>query len=173
MDITMHYQEAPTIPDEIQQELLEMTPKTFMIWNPTWRETEVPGAQGKPIYEPRWEIWCELRDVSHPEAKNQLADSDRWNTEHQCWMRKLQTYETADGEFAPVDRGLIIGLRLADTWARDNFYEEFVDEPFFARERALQDRVDDASAYASRYYANLDNPSVGPYVSKGWRHRIR
>lgn len=172
IEITRHG--APTIPDEITDELLEMDPKVFMIWNPCWRAAG-KSRQGKTIWEPRWEIWCELRQSSHEDATNTLSKNDRWNPDHKCWMRRLQTYKNADGSFAPVDRRLIVGLRMADAWepGTDEFYQEHILDPEARRERALQRQIEEAAGAGARYYNKIDSPIVGRHANSGWRWRVR
>lgn len=170
-NITFRTQPAPSIPREIKQELEDMTPRVFLRWDPKY-ERVGSDKNGRPIWGGRWEIWCELRDVAHPEAENKLAEMDRWNPEAQCWMRKLQVYKARDGGYAPPDRALIIGLRMADAWQRDGFYEQNFDS-LEEREQAVRDTLTEAIGGSARYTDKLDEPIVGPYTKGSWRHRIR
>jgi hypothetical protein len=145
---------APTVDAGIQAALLSMFPKSFLTWD---HRAE------------RWQIWIELRDVSHPGAKNKRMDTDKWNTDHQLWMRKLQNYTHADGSFAPADERLIMGLEMADTWSNKRFYEDHVEEPEakFEASKAADHR--DMFGQAARYYHSIPNPIVGRHVNSGWR----
>lgn len=168
MDIKITRHGPPSIPDEIQAELLSHSPRTFMVWNSRWKFDTSTG-----IWEPRWEIWKELRHSSHPLATNTRADSDRWNTEHQCWMRKLQTYHADEAmtQFAPVDRRLLIGMKMADTFDDRLWFENHVEAPEQAREEAGQKDRRDLIAARRRYYHNYKSPIVGRHVNSGWRSK--
>ena len=173
MQIHITQSDAPHTPKEILVELSAMSPRVFMQWNP--RVFKV--GDYRQTWEGRWEIWCELMYSGHPEAKNTLAKTDSWNTDAQCWMRKLQVYQTEGGDFAPVDRALIVGLKMADTWADRLFYKNNIEDPYEREEiRQVSRRVEAASGGAA-HYRNFNNPTVGAHASKhgraGWRHRIR
>lgn len=176
MDILIRTHPAPAIPDHIQESLDDMYPRVFLRWNarhgkPT-REVD-----DRPVWdEPRWEIWVELKSVSHPGAKNIRQKTDLWNTDAQCWMRRLQTYENADGSFAPADERLIVGLQMADTWANRRFYEDHVEAPYIAAETAEMKRRQEIYEGAAEYYAHHDRLVVAPYSKGGtadWRWRTR
>lgn len=148
---------APSVPREIQQELLDMNPKVFLRW-----------SRKKLV----WELWSELKHSSHPLATNELGESDRWNTDHQCWMRFFQNYRTEEGKFAPADRALIKGLKLADTWSNRLFYEEHIEQPEEMEELARTKQNRDLFGAASRYYRGVPNPIVAPYgrnTKADWR----
>lgn len=173
MQIHITRSDAPSIPKEILVELSAMSPRVFMEWNPrTYKVNDLNGVH----YQGRWEIWCELMDSSHPDARNLKYRTDRWNTDAQCLMRKLMTYQTEGGDFAPADRGLIIGLNMADTWGNRLFYEDEVEKPYEAWEaKQITKQVEAASGGAS-HYRNFNNPTVGGHrggARAGWRHRIR
>lgn len=161
---------APTVDPAIETELLEMSPAVFLVWNSAFRSYE---KWGTTRYEGRWEIWCELRESQHPDASNQLDRTDRWNSEHQCYMRKLQVYETEDGEFAPADRGLVKGLKMADAWADRRFYEEHVEEAHKDREARRRLAREELMRGSAQYYYDHDRLLVGPDVNSGWRWRTR
>lgn len=171
MDIRFLTQPAPSIEPHIQAQLDAMSPRVFLLWNPRVRTYRVrsEGTQ----WEGRWEIWCELRHSTHPDATNELGRTDRWNTDAQCWMRKLQIYEDTDGGFAAADQGLIKGLEMADTWANRLFYEDHVRDPHAREEARSSLAMREAAAGSSNYFRNLDSTSVGRHVNSGWRHRIR
>lgn len=170
MDIQITRQPAPTIPPGVQDDLDAMTPGVFLVWNSAW---ENRGTEDQPVWEPRWEIWCELTDVSHPDARHQLSDKDVWNTDAQCWMRFLQTYETAEGDFAPADERLIVGLQLADTWSNRRFYEDWVEGAYDAQQASLAKARRETIIGHSEYYDNYDRPVIGPGTGGDWRWRIR
>lgn len=170
MQIIQRRAPAPTIEPHIEEALLEMEPKVFLVWNSVHRSFEKFGTKR---WEGRWEIWCELRHSTHPDATNELAETDRWNTDHQCWMRKLQVYETEDGEFAPADRALVKGLKMADAWASRTFYEDHVEDPEIEREEAAMQARREIWQGASEYYRTHNNLRVGGDVNSGWRWRTR
>lgn len=149
---------APSVDEGVQQALLEMTPRTFLRWS---RRSHC------------WEIWCELRDSSHPDAANARARGDRWNTDAQMWMRKLQLYRTADGEFAPADWRLVQGLEMADAWANRRFYEEHIEEAYDTQEMQRMAQNRQMFRDAGRYYHGIPNPIVAPRGGHGgkadWR----
>lgn len=119
-----------------------------------------------------WELWSELRYSAHPDATNERAKSDRWNTEHQCWMRFFQNYRHADGRFAHADRALITGLEMADAWANRKFYEEHIEAPEQAREAAQLKTREQLMSDAARYYHGIPNPIIAPHARGGkadWR----
>jgi len=167
----MHRSPAPTIDDHIQDELLSMTPRVFMIWNPIYQSRK--RYDGYKVFEPRWEIWCELQPSRHKDASNEKAKGDKWNSQHQCWMRRLQVYETSEGEFAHADRALIKGLQLADAWTRDDFYEDTIENPHKNLERLQHRARKEIFAGGAEYYHSYDRTLVGPDVNSGWRWRIR
>lgn len=153
----VHRESAPHVPDHIEAQLRSMHPMHFLRWN---------GDRGC------WEIWIELRERAHPDAENQLAETDRWNTDEQCFMRKLQNYVTAEGGYAPANQGLITGLQMCDAWLKENFYEEnFESEE--ERIQAMRQILQKASAASTRYYKDFDNPKVGRHTTGDWRHRYR
>lgn len=170
MEIIQRRAPAPTIEPHIEEALLEMEPKVFLVWNSVHRSFEKFGTKR---WEGRWEIWCELRHSTHPDATNELHETDRWNSDHQCYMRKLQTYQTADGEFAPADERLLVGLRMADAWADRRFYEENIERPFEQQEAAREAARREIYAGGAEYYRTIDSTRVGGHVSSGWRWRIR
>ena len=174
MKIQFRTQPAPTIPDHIAEALAEMTPECFLIWNPrVYQRMDKTLDDGSNPWEGRWEIWIELENSRHDDAKNIRQESDRWNTDKQCWMRKLQSYETADKEYAPLDWGLIIGLEMADTWKNRLFYEDNILAPEEAENLAAEARQNDILKGVINYYHNYNKTQVGAAVSSGWRHRIR
>ena len=163
---------APHIPEEILFELNAMSPKVFMEWNPRVRlEINHTSWRG------RWEIWCELRDSHHPDATNILYRTDRWNTDAQCWMRKLQVYQTEGGDFAPADEALIIGLNLVDVWADRLFYQNNIVDPHTRDEIRRTLMASNAASGGASYYRNFNNPTVGAHSGKharsDWRWRQR
>lgn len=166
MTITLHTQPAPTIDRDVEAALLSMYPRVFLKWNSHWKELD----EGK--WDARWEIWIELTDVSHPQAKNKLAPSDKWNTDAQCWMRRLQAYTNADGSFAPADWRLIQGLEMADTWANRRFYEERIEAAAEAQEAADRKATSEMHRGLISYYDRYTTTSVGRHVNSGWRWRI-
>jgi len=173
MQIHITQSDAPSIPKEILEELSSMSPRVFMQWNSrVFKANDLNGVH----WEGRWEIWCELMHSSHPDAKNTLYKTDAWNTDAQCWMRKLQVYQTEGGDFAPADRALIVGLKMADAWADRLFYENKIEDPYEREEvRQVSRRVEAASGGAA-HYRNFNNPTVGAHRGSSradWRHRIR
>lgn len=174
MQIAFRTQPAPTIPDHISEALAEMSPETFLLWNGRVYENKAKVlSNGAHPWEGRWEIWIELRDSSHPDAKNQRQRSDKWNTDRQCWMRKLQMYETKDKEYAPLDWGLIVGLQAADGWSNRRYYEDNILAPEDAVNLSAARRQEDIIKGVTNHYHNYNKTSVGSSVSSGWRHRIR
>lgn len=174
MDISFQTQPAPSIPEHLERELLSLYPKVFMIWNPRYRRPGVkPPLKGEEWDTPRWEIWSELVQSYHANARNQRLDSDVWNTDHQCWMRRLQVYENADGSFAPVDERLLVGLELADGWKNRRLYEEGIEDPYEAQEEARKRVFMEAAAGSASYFSKLDSTIVGRHANSGWRHKIR
>lgn len=170
MQIHIKRADAPHAPEEILAELASLSPRVFMEWNPMVAKS----TDYRDTYEGRWEIWCELVHSTHPKAKNERQKTDRWNTDEQCWMRKLQVYQTEDRGYAPVDRGLLIGLRMADTWANRRFYEENVEIPYDLGEAAQSAVSREAIMAGGSYYNNFNNPTVGRHSKGGnWRWRNR
>ncbi len=170
--ITLLTQPAPTISDQIQHDLDEMWPRVFMVWNSRYG-TPHPDVFGSLLYDARWEIWVELTDTSHPGRPLKRNKKDRWNPDANCWMRYLQVYETADGNFAPADRALVIGLQMADTWRDRRFYENYIEDPNDQKiARAQHDRRT-LFADGANYYRNHDRLLVGPHANSGWRWRTR
>lgn len=171
MNIHITQADAPNIPKEILADLSAMVPRVFLEWNPRlFKANDTNGV----YWEGRWEIWCKLEHSTHPDARNARYVSDRWNTDVQCWMRKLQVYQTEGGDFAPADRGLIVGLNMADTWANRLFYEEHVIAPNVRIEEARMAVTREMVSAGSSYYRNFNNPIVGSYGgTRGWRWRDR
>ncbi len=171
MNIHITRQDAPSIPKEILAELSAMSPRVFMQWNPrVYKVSDINGIH----YEGRWEIWCELSNSRHPDASNVLEKTDQWNTDEQCWMRKLQLYQTEGGDFAPADRALIIGLNLADAWADRLFYENKVVDPHEREEMQQTARRVEIQHGGAEHYRNFDKPTVGAHSKGGnWRWRNR
>ena len=172
MQIHITQSDAPCIPKEILAELSAMSPKVFMQWNSrTYKADDLRGVH----WEGRWEIWCELRTSAHPDATNERYRTDRWNTDAQCWMRKLQVYQTEGGDFAQVDRGLIVGLKMADAWADREFYKNNIEDPH-EQEELRQDarRVEVLSGGVS-HYDRYNSPIVGAHRGRharaDWRWR--
>lgn len=167
--IVVNYSAAPTVDPWITEALDSMYPRVFLKWNPRFKEI----AKGR--WDARWEIWCELIDNSHPGIRGRvhgLNDGDKWNTDAQCWMRKLQAYQTVDYEFAPVDGRLIVGLEMADTWANRRFFEDHFDAPEAEKERLASNISRDAIGDAARYYRKFENPIVGAHFNSGWRGKL-
>lgn len=173
MQVHITQSDAPSVPKEIELELLAMEPKTFMLWNArVFKANDLNGVH----WEGRWEIWCELRESQHEDANNELYRTDRWNTDFQTWMRKLQLYQTEEGNFAPVDRALVIGLNMADTWADRLWYQNNIEVPHDHEEAVRVARSVEAASGGASYYRNFNNPTVGGHRGSsraGWRHRIR
>lgn len=162
--------EAPTIEPSILAALKDLgRPRDFLRWNPRF----APEPANQDHWQGRWEIWCELMDVAHPLAKNKLAETDEWDSEHQCWVRFLQTYQTADEKFAPADERLIVGLEMANTWKNRRFYEDHVEEPEAREDRMKMLMGQEQIKEGSRYFRKFDSTSVGAYVNSGWRWRTR
>lgn len=159
---------APTIPDYVQVALDILSPRVFIKWNSRAYETS-PG-----VFDGRWEIWCELMDVNHPDAKHHRSEHDTWNSDAQCWMRYLQKYETREGDFAPLDGRLLVGLEMADTWKNRRFYEEHIEEPFDQAEVDEQNARKEIYLEGAKYYKDLDRTLIGGSGGGGdWRWRIR
>lgn len=174
MNIKLVTQPAPSIPPHIEEALESMDPRVFMVWNPRFlRPGQHPPRPGEAWPTPRWEIWVELRDSTHSDAKNELAEGDRWNPEKGCWMRRLQVYTHADGSFAPIDERLLVGLEMADGWNNKHLYEDKIARAWDDEEAAHLNDLREAAGATSRYYHGLDSTSVGRYVNSGWRHKIR
>lgn len=158
--------EAPSIEPAVQRELDLLTPRVFMRWNHDF----APEPFSAEIRQGRWEIWCELTDNTHPKnSSKKLAAGDEWNTDAQCWMRFLQTYQTREGDFAPVDHRLIIGLEMADTWKNRRFYEDHVEDPDALADLRVEQARRETLIEGARYYNGWGNTSVGRYVNSGWR----
>lgn len=142
---------APTVPEWIDRELVAMEPRHFLRF-----------PRGGP-----WEIWIELNPKWRP------MKGDRWHTDAQCWVRRLQAYTQEDGTFAPIDCRLLVGLELADTWANRRFYEDNVEAPEAAREAALSATTRTLANDAYKYYKNYANPTVGAGHNRpGWRQGV-
>jgi hypothetical protein len=173
MVIEFKTQPAPTIPDHIAEALAEMSPEVFLVWNPRMYERKDKVlSDGSHPWEGRWEIWIELTHSTHEDANNELAETDRWNSDKQCWMRRLQAYETEDKEYASLDWGLIIGLEMADTRKNRRFYEDHIEDAWEAElDRAERTRANTWAGVAN-YYKNHNNVSVGRHFSSGWRHGV-
>lgn len=141
-------------------------PDVFFVWN---GHTE------------RWEIWSELRGVSHPDALNEQYDSDRWFSDRSCWGRKLVSWAHRDEQFldvgyASLNEGVFDALRQADTWSDRLWYEEHVDEPGFAAERATMAARSETIREGAAYFRKYDRTLVAPHGGSqraAWRHRIR
>jgi hypothetical protein len=173
MVIELTTQPAPTIEPHIQADIAAMWPRVFMQWNPR-HAVRKRDERGKKVWDARWEIWVELTDVSHPDAKHWYSDNDVWNTDEQCWMRYLQVYETEAGGFAPADERLVIGLEMADTWKNRRFYDEHIEVPHEIQEFRQLDEVRQVTQASSEYYRTLDRTLVAPGGRGGdWRWRIR
>jgi hypothetical protein len=173
MKVEFKTQPAPTIPDHIAEALREMEPEVFLIWNPRMYERKDKFlTNGDHPWEGRWEIWIALTDSTHPDAKNERMKTDRWNTDRQCWMRKLQTYETEDKEYAPLDWGLITGLEMADTRRNRRFYEEHVHNVWEAELEAAERTRMNTWAGVANYYEKHNNVIVGRHFNSGWRHGV-
>ena len=172
MDIQYRTQPAPTIPEHINEALLEMEPRVFLRWNKqVYQRHDLSLTDGTHPWEGRWEIWCELANSRHPDATNERQRTDRWNTEHQCLMRKLQNYETDQKEYAPLDWGLITGLEMADGWSDRLFYEDKVYKPKEAVDALAASRQDDIIRGVTDHYSNYNQVQVGAGDSSGYRHR--
>ena len=174
MNIHITRSDAPHLPKEILAELSALSPRVFMQWNPVlYKVNDLNGIH----YVGRWEIWCELMHSTHPDAKNVRYEIDRWNTDNQCWMRKLQVYQTEGGDFAPADRALIVGLKMADTWADRLFYKHNIEDPHEREEIRQVARQVEASSGGAAHYRNFNNPTVGAHRPQGrgagWRWRNR
>jgi len=173
MNIEFRTQPAPTIPDHIAEALREMSPEVFLIWNPKMYERKDKTLiDGSHPWEGRWEIWIELQPSTHKDATNELAETDKWNTDRQCWMRRLQAYETEDKEYAPLDWGLIIGLEMADTRRNRRFYEEHIEDAWEEELEAADRKRASLWKGVANYYKNFNNVSVGQYVNSGWRQGV-
>lgn len=167
MTIELITQPAPALDPAIEQELYSMYPRHFLRWNPRHQKV---GEK----WEGRWEIWIELAEVAHPDFKHFVDhDKDVWNTDAQCWMRRLQAYTYEDGSFAPADERLLIGLEMADTWSNRRFFEDHVEEPHSRKEEEATRHIRDISAGSANYYRRIDSPIVGRHVNSGWRWRIQ
>lgn len=168
MQIRIRTQPAPTIPEYITQALNQMSPRVFMEWNKTAKNSVINN-----VCIGRWEIWCELGDTTHPDAVFSRSRADRWNSKANCWMRKLQTYTNADGSFAPIDERLLVGLELADTWNNRLFYEDNVEAPHAALEDAETRKREQIYADGADYFRHHDRLLVGRHFNSGWRWRNR
>ncbi len=167
MEIQITRHGPPTIDEAVLRELLEDNPRTFMVWNSRYRYDEHLRE-----WEPRWVIWKELKPSRHPKATNERYKSDVWNSDFQCWTRKLQTYMTEAEEFAAADRALITGLAMANSWASRLWYEEMIEEPFAKSEEDKKEERRVLYQDATGYYDRYSNPIVGRHANSGWRWRI-
>jgi hypothetical protein len=147
---------APTVDQHIQDELLALFPRVFLRWSHD---------------KNRWELWSELTNVTHPDARHTRAKGDRYVSEFGCWVRFLQVYKNEDESFAPADERLLVGLAMADTWANRRFYEERIVEPHKYAEMRKKAEMQDLASSAARYYHKIQNPIVGRHSRKAdWRH---
>lgn len=169
MQITFRTQPAPELPEDIVGALDSMSPRVFLRWNPRYRETGFSTQR----WNARWQIWCELNETTQEDAAPNRAESDEWNSEAKCWVRRLQTYSNADGSFAPIDERLLIGLEMADTWVNRRFYEDHVEDPYNYQEQEDERARGQIYADGAQHYMAYDTLSVGQHFNSGWRWRHR
>ena len=173
--IVVKQQARPTVPDHITEKLRELNPPVYLKWNPRYEKRT--RSDGIEVWEPRWVIYSELPQSYHPDAGNVKSDIDIYDPERGVWMRRLQTYETEDGEFAKADMGLVKGLRMMDHMMKelgtDQFYEDTLVAADEREEEEQRKKLRDAAAGSKSYYDSYDNPIVGPDTLGNWRHRIR
>lgn len=151
-----------------------MEPPVFLKWNPTHEKRTM--HDGVEVWEGRWVIYVKLAENAHPDANHNITEIDEYFDEHDCWARKLQTYETEDGEFAPADMGLVKGLRIVDAWNRRDEILESMDNAETTQDR-IRETARKAAESAASHYFDYNNPKVSmnpetPHPGS-WRHRIR
>lgn len=157
---TTRFQEAL---EEFNEE--HAPPRVFVKWapNPIPSDATPAGVTGPKAkdQEGRWEIWVEVRDVTHPEHRYIDPDSNYvWDNDHRCWTMKLQSWEHADGSYASLGRHLLGVLRLGDTWRRDKFYEKHVEEPYNEKQQENREEMQDLILGARDTYKNAGKPSI-------------
>lgn len=175
MKIVIKRPGRPHVPDHITEQLRALDPPVFLKWNSTHsRRTRSDGIE---VWEGRWIIYSQLRESQHPDAQNIKTGIDVYDSERGLWLRKLQTYQTEDGEFAGADMGLVKGLRLMDAKMRELGSEKFYRQTLEAADEREQEQqrsqLREAAAASSSYYDSYNNPIVGPDTLGNWRHRIR
>ena len=153
-------------------------PDVFFVWNPH----PIFDKDGKAIdQEPRWEIWVELREVSHPDARNTSNPKTDRQFEGHGWARKLQTWchrnhTFHDDGYAGLDCGVFNVLREANTWRNRRFFEEKIVEAGEKNDAALLRDRQSLVKDTSRYYKDFDRTLVAPHGrgrSGDWRYRNR
>lgn len=160
----------PTIPDSVKEVLdAQKSPRVRVIWEPT---------------KPRWEVWIELIDNSHPNNRfyKSLKGRRRDRYIDGTWWRFLQTWcfkhprTKKDIGFCPLDNRFLRALHEVDTFKNRLFYEEEIEAREQEKEqKSRKERLETFSG-VEEYYSDWDNPIISPGATgtkADWRHRIR
>lgn len=139
-------------------------PDVAVFWNST--SVVLPG---KDVWDPRWEIWMEVTDNSHPDNRYIDKAGDTWH-DGRRW-RFLNTWKNPDGSFAEMDDRLFRALWWTDGWrTRDHYDETVLSLDRSKREQELQMTRDVAYGVASYWRDYGDDVSqVGPGSTGNWR----
>lgn len=137
-----------------------------------WNSTSVCVDRRDGVWDPRWEVWIEVTDNSHP-GNRYIDKSGDTYSEGKRW-RFLNTYKYEDGSFAPLDGRFFEGLNWADTWRmrKDNDHYAETVEGLDKRKRETELAMTRDTAYGlASYWRNYgdDVSQFGPGTTGNWR----
>ena len=140
------------------------SPEVAVVWSPE----SINLGSGR--WDPRWEVWIEVAENTHPDQKYVTAKGDRVQG-GKTW-RFLNTWRDHEDSFAPLDDRFFLALNRADTWSSKDHYQKNVVAPHERAEKAQFDLLKDAARGSAEYYHGYTNTSVSASTKGDWRSKM-